>query len=379
MRRSTSLGQAWAAFWTLRRQRPESAWARLLVANALAFALSAALVALAGLLRLAWFDLAWWKSVAIPVLGIGLAIGNTLLFTFRAFELTTTPATLERLAHAASWRAGLLINTLAAWGIVAGCAIGIGLVSILYDPAFWQGLADPRRQIHLALVILVLIIAHGSVWSLRARQRGERRRATETQLHLLQAHIEPQFLFNTLADVQDLLDHDPAAASRMLDEFTSYLRASLIGLHRTSTSLASELDLAHCYLQLQRHRNGDGWGFSIEASVQARLAVVPPGLLQPMLEHALGHGATSCPARSGAVQIKAGVRLGQLEITVAQDGAPLSRTPAEGSPALENLRARLQARYGSGGSLTWTTQAGGAHAMLALPLVGVSVDSSQQV
>ena len=375
---STSLGAAWAPFWTLRRQRPESAWARLLIANVLAFALSVALVLLAGLLRLAWSDPDWWTSVAMPVVGIGLAMGNTLLCTFRVVERANTPATLAWLDNAASWRAGLLINTVAAWGIVTGCAIGIGLVSVLHGPALWEGLADPRRRTHLALVLLVLIGAAGMAWLLRVRRRSNRRRATYAQLHLLQAYIEPQFLFNTLAHVQALLDYDPERASAMLEEFTDYLRASLIALHRTDTTLAAELDLTVCYLQLLRHRMGERLRFSTEASVQAGLAAVPPGLLQPLVEYALGLDPAG-HATGAALHINAGLPCGQLEIAVSSDGGPFSATPEQAGAALENLRTRLHARYGSAASLAWSAQGPATQALLSLPFVGASVDSSQPV
>lgn len=362
----SGLLQAWQAFWMLRKRRSEPAWARLLIASALAFAVSFALVMLAGLLRLAWFDPAWWRSVAIPLVCVGVAVGITQLALFRAFELAVNETALERLRTDANWRSGLILNALAAGGMLLGCAIGMGLVRLLYDPAAWDGLAQPRQRLHFALFILVLIGANGVAWLLRARQLAKRRRATEAQLHLLQAQIEPQFLFNTLADVQGLLDSDPERARQMLEEFTDYLRASLGQLRRSDSTLAAELDMARCYLQLLRLRMGERLRFSIEASVEARAAVVPPLLLQPLVENAIRHGLEP-RAEGGSVHIHAAVRFGQLEMTVQDDGVGLAAAPPRPGLALDNIRARLLARYGSNAALTLAAHAPGTRATMNMP------------
>lgn len=373
-----SLSLAWPAFWILHRQRREPAWARLIIANALAFALSLALVLMVAVLRFPRFDLDQWLSVAVPVVIVGIAIGNTLVGVFRVLELASEQAALERLQADAGWRASLTLNALAAAGILLGSAIGTGLAGLLYDPITWIWLAQPRWQVHFALIMLVLIGANALAWSSRARQLAKRRRATEAQLHLLQAQIEPQFLFNTLAEVQGLLDQDPERARQMLEEFTDYLRASLGQLRRADSSLAAELDMAQCYLQLLQLRMGERLRCSIEASVQARAAVVPPMLLQPLVDNALRHGLEP-RADGGCVHIHAAVRLGRLAITVLDDGVGLSATHQSAGHALNNIRARLQARYGSAAALTLASDAAGTRAMLDLPFVGPAVDSSRTV
>jgi signal transduction histidine kinase len=371
------LRQAWGVFWTLHKQRSEPAWARILIATSLAFTLGFALVLLAGLLRLAWFNADWWRSMAIPSVWVAVAVGNTLLGLFRALELGLSNATLERLRTGTGWRSGLILNALAAAGMLLGCAIGLGLVALLYDPAVLDGLRQPRQRLHFTLFMLVLTGANVIAWSVRVRQVARRRRATETQLHLLQAQIEPQFLFNTLANVEGLLDHDPQRARQMLEEFTDYLRASLAQLRRTDSTLGAELDMAQCYLQLLRLRMGERLRFSIEASVQARAAVMPPLLLQPLVENAVRHGLEP-QAGGGEVRIHAEVRSGRLEIAVRDDGAGLPATHGKTGLALNNIRARLQARYGGNAALTLAAQAPGTRAMVTLPFVGAAVDSSHK-
>ncbi|MES3021103.1 MAG: histidine kinase [Pseudomonadota bacterium] len=388
---AAQLRRAWPDFWILRKCRAEPAWARVLIANATAFALSFALVMLAGLLRLAWFDPNWWRSLAIPLLIVGVAVGNTLLGLFRGFELALPEAALERLRTQAGWRWVIIVNALAAGGIVLGCAIGMAVVYALYTPAdlsrylccggaaefapLKDGLATARHRTHFALFVLVLIGANVAFGYLRARRRDQQRRATEAQLHLLQAQIEPQFLFNTLADVQGLLDHDPERARQMLEEFTDYLRASLGQLRRSDSTLAAELDMAQCYLQLLRLRMGERLHFTIESTAQARTAVVPPLLLQPLVENAIRHGLEP-KAGGGSVHIHATVRFGRLEVSVLDDGVGLPAAPQRAGLALKNIRARLQARYGSNAALALAAHAPGTRAVIDLPFIGAAVDSS---
>ena len=388
---SAHLRRAWPNFWILRKRRAEPAWARVLIASALAFALSFALVMLAGLLRLTWFDLDWWRSLAIPLVLIGVVVGNTLLCAFRALELALPEAALARLRTQPGWRSGIILNALAAAGIVLGCLLGIALVNALYDPAelaryrccsgttelapVKASLATVRHRTHFALLVLVLIGANVIIGGLRARQLERKRRATEAQLHLLQAQIEPQFLFNTLADVQALLDHDPERARQMLEEFTDYLRASLGQLRRSDSTLAAELDMVQCYLQLLRLRMGERLHFTLVASEQSRSAVVPPLLLQPLVENSIRHGLEP-KSEGGSVQILANVRLGRLEICVLDDGVGLPPAHQRAGLALDNIRARLQARYGSDAALSLTMQAPGARAVIDLPFIGAGVDSS---
>ena len=371
-----SLHQGWATLWVLRKQRGEPGWARVAVATALALSVSLALVMLAGLLRLSWFDPRWWQNVGVPLLAIGVAIGITLLGSFRTLELLAGEATLAHLRTDAGWRSRLVLNTLAAAAIVLGSAAGIGVLSLAGAPQAANWVGQSQHRIHFALVMLVLIAGNLIVWSLRARAQAARRRAAEAQLHLLQAQIEPQFLFNILADVQGLLDSDPERARAMLEEFTDYLRANLGQLRRADSTLASELEMGQCYLQLLRLRMGNRLDFSIDASAQARAAVVPPLLLQPLIENAIRHGLAP-RADGGSVHIHAVVLAGRLVIAVGDDGVGLPATLAAGH-GLDNIRARLQARYGSNASLTLAAQAPGTRALIDLPFVGAAVDPSHR-
>ena len=179
------------------------------------------------------------------------------------------------------------------------------------------------------LLVSVFITSCCCTSSSRARpgQIQAERRATEAQLQLLQAQIEPHFLFNTLANVLSLIEHDAPRAKLMLESFTDYLRASLGELRREHSSVGAELDMASAYLQLLQLRMDERLRFRIEASEAARRVVVPPLLLQPLIENAIQHGLEP-KVEGGEVVVRASVEGDRLRLVVEDNGLGL---PAAGA------------------------------------------------
>jgi sensor histidine kinase YesM len=99
-----------------------------------------------------------------------------------------------------------------------------------------------------------------------------RRRTLESRLQAMQARVEPQFLFNTLAQVRELYERDAVVAGRVLDDLISYLRAALPHLRESSSTLGQEIALARAYLDIMQVRLGERLEFSIDrhACRQAR-------------------------------------------------------------------------------------------------------------
>ncbi|MEX1056190.1 MAG: histidine kinase, partial [Natronospirillum sp.] len=114
----------------------------------------------------------------------------------------------------------------------------------------------------------------------RQRQAADRERLlTLSQLRLLQSQIEPHFLFNTLANIQGLVDMDPLRSKQMIAALTQMLRANLQRARATSTTLAEELNIARCYLDIQSIRMGERFSYEITAPVELNDQSVPPMLL----------------------------------------------------------------------------------------------------
>ncbi len=122
-----------------------------------------------------------------------------------------------------------------------------------------------------------------------ARANAAEKEATLARMQLLEAQVEPHFLYNTLAHVVSLVDTDPPVAKRMLHRLIELLRATAASAQATVT-LGRELDLVRAYLDLIAMRMGPRLAWSIDVPEDLAMAEVPPMLLQPVVENAIKHG-----------------------------------------------------------------------------------------
>ena len=193
------------------------------------------------------------------------------------------------------------------------------------------------------------------------------KRELEAHLKLLQAQIEPHFLFNTLANVSSLIDSDPALAKQLLERLNDWLRVALARARSSSATLGDELGMLENYLEIMQVRFGERLRWRFEVSEDARALAFPPMLLQPLLENALRHGIE--PKLGGGEIILRAVSDGAcLCVEVVDDGMGLAENAASGGAGLANIRARLAALFGDAGSLALSGNAdGGVTATLILP------------
>lgn len=199
----------------------------------------------------------------------------------------------------------------------------------------------------------------------------ERQRELDARLGLLQAQIEPHFLFNTLASVHSLITAEPPAAQRVLDELVTYLRATIPRLRqggaRLDSTLGQQLDLCASYLRVMQSRMGERLRHQIECPPELAALAFPPLLLLTLVENAIKHGLE--PKRGpGAVLVRAERSAARLRVSVRDDGVGL-RGELGAGVGLENLRQWLDARYGAKASLSLTSAPdGGAVAAVELPV-----------
>jgi sensor histidine kinase YesM len=233
----------------------------------------------------------------------------------------------------------------------------------------------------IAVWTILGMMAYGLVGSIR-RQAAARRRlgqqiaeqdaltaaALEARLTVLQAQIEPHFLFNTLANVRRLCEVDPERGRRMLASLLDYLRAALPAMRRSSTALAEEFALVRAYLTVLQHRMGERLRFSIELSDRLASAQIPPLILPTLVENAVRHGLGPLP-EGGTITVRAVQRDGQIVMSVADDGAGFQAVSGSGV-GLANTRARLSALFGSAAGLSLrSNQPRGVVAEVHLPYV----------
>ena len=192
------------------------------------------------------------------------------------------------------------------------------------------------------------------------------------QLQALQAQLHPHFLFNTLNAIASLIPEDPTAAEEMVEALSELLRAALQDGRTREVPLRRELDLADQYVRIQQIRFHDRLRVDRDVAADTLDALVPPLLLQPLVENAIQHGIGSRPD-GGIVTLRARRENGWLLLDVEDDGRGLSvRTSAVTGTGigLANVRARLEHLHGEAARLEVADGAssGGVAVRVRLPL-----------
>lgn len=223
--------------------------------------------------------------------------------------------------------------------------------------------------------------ANARASALREREIGRQRlemRMAEARLAVMQAQVEPHFLFNTLANVKHLCQIDPAIARRMLDRFCDYLRAALPRMRGNRATLGSELELARAYLDIQQIRMGRR--LSVEIDVPAALgeAVFPPMMLISLVENAVKHGLSPLSG-GGSIRIGAVASDSRLCVSVADTGQGLAKCSGSGI-GLSNIQSRLVSLYGLAAELSLAANLPrGFVATIALPIVPSPAASGERI
>lgn len=229
-------------------------------------------------------------------------------------------------------------------------------------------------QIGLVVVIVITAITVGYE-KLRERARTTEMRAQEAQqralraeLQALQARTDPHFLFNTLNTVAGLVEEDPVAAERMLERLSSVFRYALEGSRNRWVRLEEEWEAIGDYLEVERIRFGDRLRVRLEIDDAVRKSLVPPLILQPLVENAVLHGIAG-QLEGGTIRVVASRASDALILSVEDSGPGPGHSRHSGSgQGVANLRERLQLIYGERAGLTIEAPAsGGCRATLSLP------------
>ena len=171
----------------------------------------------------------------------------------------------------------------------------------------------------------------------------------ETQLKLLQAQIEPHFLFNTLSNVVGMIRDQPDGAEQTLIHLTTLLRANLQRTRVKTTTIADELTIIEALLKINQIRMGERLRYEIQVDDDLGALPFPPMLLQPLVENALKHGLE--PLEDGGwVRILISATDEQLHIQIVDTGVGLRSTAAKDGKGtgvgIANVQSRLSALFG---------------------------------
>jgi len=172
-------------------------------------------------------------------------------------------------------------------------------------------------------------------------------RLARAQLQSLRLQLHPHFLFNTLNTINALIGTDRHAAERVISGLSELLRMSLSSASEQEVTLAKELELLTHYIEIQQIRFQDRLTVNFRIDPDARYALVPNLMLQPLVENAIRHGIAP-RAAPGHVIVTAARRGNQLELSVVDDGIGERRDrDHRDGVGLGNTRARLLSLYGS--------------------------------
>ena len=309
--------------------------------------IAVAVICLAAALGVRWF----FTNTLVDLLLIALCIGYCSMLLF------TVATNLRQ-----SWMPREARQVLA---IVAGSFLGTMLAGLMrglnVSQMFTERLWGASMTMGLGIGVGCVVVAAAIFRERQARSEARLHRAEaerqqlernvlEAKLQLMQAQVEPHFLFNTLANVQHLVETDPGEAAKMLDSLIRYLRAALPQMREAATNLGRELDMARAFLEIHRVRMGSRLDYVIDVPATLRSAPFPPMMLISLVENALKHGVDPC-CDKGCVTVRAVARDGLLTVSVADTGEGIV-PKAGGGLGLSNIRERLRALHGSSARLT---------------------------
>jgi len=235
-----------------------------------------------------------------------------------------------------------------------------------------------QRSVALAapeflLIYLVLLLSTFAIDYFRKYRDREIRTAQleaslqQAKLSVLQAQLNPHFLFNALNAVSALMYRDVEAADAMLARIGELLRLTLAADGSNEIRLSEELELLERYLDIERIRFAERLAITVDVPDSTLEAHVPPFALQPLVENAIRHGVAK-RSQGGKVLVSARRVDGRLQLRVVDDGPGLAVEKVREGIGLRNTRDRLQQLYGASQQLAFRSpESGGLEVLMELP------------
>jgi hypothetical protein len=318
-------------------------------------------------------------AMAFPALGAGGALGLSAAVCFYLLvALFSAWYGWRRYTKRPPWMVFLMFIALVLGGGIVGFVVG----------GFAKGAPITQLQpekiaravglvLIVGIVLASLLIGVAQMRLREARQRALRleaetqrekleRQGVQAELKLLQAQVEPHFLFNTLSNLRYLVQTRSDDALPMLDHLIHYLRTALPEMRADNSTVSREMELARAYLEIMRLRMGGALTFAIDVPPALAGASIPPLMVMTLVENAIKHGVA--PMGRGHIELRAGSGAGRLRVSVEDDGRGMAGAIGRGV-GLANIRERLRTLYGERASLTLEGRGPrGARAAIEVPL-----------
>lgn len=290
---------------------------------------------LAALIRLASGTLAWKEALAI----------TEPLFVFFAFVCLTPWYVCRQLPLASTNK--FRLATYHASAAVIATALWIALARVIGYVLDLGHRLDPVIAPLIAIGFLLYLLSVALHYVALAMEESQRAalEARDAELRALKAQINPHFLFNSLNSIIALTSSDPGRARQMCIRLADFLRSTLGLGEREDVAWGDELKLAQAYLDVEQIRFGARLQVEMQVDENCRECLVPPLILQPLIENAVKHGIATL-VEGGTIRVESLVHDGQLRVTVENRFDPQSQVQRHGF-GLRNLRRRLETRFGS--------------------------------
>lgn len=318
------------------------------------------------------FEFLGWLSCFYPWVALA-----PLVFRLERRYRLQGPRWAPRLAILAA--AGVPLSYLAAEMVLA---LNLGIEFLFRKPleatAWWN---LPWSEVWLQMLVYGSVVA-GAYLVRKLIELQEREQETaelalqksrlESDLHraeleTLRARLNPHFLFNSLQNISVLIQEDPKTASRMLARLGDVLRAALRQGTKSEITLAAEIELTRNYVAVEQMRFGDRLAVFFEIAAESQGALVPPFVLQPLVENAIVHGLQEA-RRGGVIRVRSRVEGETLTLTVADNGSGVRAGSLRGGVGLSSTRERLARMYADRHCLELRAlPEGGTEARVVLP------------
>ena len=237
----------------------------------------------------------------------------------------------------------------------------VALMARLADSLLPDRAATPLLQpAFLALFVTGVLLAY---FDLRARALAPA--IAEARIQALQARIRPHFLYNSINAVLSLIRSEPRRAERALEDMADLFRV-LMADNRTLVPIAKEVELARQYLAIEAIRLGDRLRVTWRTESLPGDALVPPLLLQPLVENAVYHGIEPTEA-GGEIEIEGALHGGQLVISLRNPFPGGGRHSTGNRMAIVNIRERLQLHFDAEASMRSEVKDGAYKVTLRMP------------
>jgi two-component system sensor histidine kinase AlgZ len=314
---------------------------------------------------------AGWEEALLLGLPLGMVEGAIVIAA--RYPCQSAPLRASGMPRALATQATAALASAGAWVVLGGI-----LARVLESLPRYGGAAlrfrgsAPMLVVVGTLVFLLAAAAHYLILALESARAAEVRGvearvlAREAELRALRAQVDPHFLFNSLNSIATLTSEDATAARRMCLLLAGFLRRSLVLGGRDRVTLGEEIDLVDEYLAIEKVRFGARLEVSREVPPDCRGALIPPLLLQPLVENAVRHGIAQ-RVEGGTLGLRVARRGEDIVVTIDNPRNPERSGRRGAGLGLENVRGRLRSLYAERGRLEIATPPEAFHVTVALP------------